>query len=161
MPEKVKIDTEEQQELIAVDNDSAITRLVAEIGKIIGIVVHQAISGNEALTLINNNKGKIAGVISDVMMPDMRGDELAEKLHEAGYKIPIVLASGGIQGDSAEKIRANIRKLITEGVVLGLLSKPVDIKTYTQILTTLAKGGDDKKAKLVELLKPYSSELLK
>ena len=52
--------------------------------------VFRAMNGVDALNILD--KQFIDLIISDIMMPDMDGYELAESLREAGYDLPIYLS---------------------------------------------------------------------
>jgi CheY-like chemotaxis protein len=58
-----------------------------------GYTVLEASSGREALDLVNSG-GEVDAVVTDVVMPDMGGAELAEHLRETAPALPILFMSG-------------------------------------------------------------------
>ena len=57
-------------------------------------VVGIAANGAEALEMVARFDGSIDLVVSDVAMPRMRGDELANRLAELRPGLPVILVSG-------------------------------------------------------------------
>lgn len=83
-------------------------------------------NGEEALNLYEQHQNEIALVITDLIMPKMRGDVLAERLRELRPTLPIVFISGyerEIQTDA----------LLAKGCA-AFLPKPFDIESLTSTL---------------------------
>jgi PAS domain S-box-containing protein len=59
-----------------------------------GYKVLIATNGSEALAIANANNGEIALVLSDTMMPEMGGIELARRLRKARPQVRVLLMSG-------------------------------------------------------------------
>lgn len=85
--------------------------------------------------ILKNNKVDI--LISDEMMPGMRGCELAEKVHEEYPNICKIILSGN--SDKKDIVRA-----INKGHIFSFLFKPVDIN---QLLQAVKQGLDNKRMK--------------
>jgi CheY-like chemotaxis protein len=88
--------------------------------------VLSASDGEEALRLYTQHQEKIALVITDLIMPNMRGDELAERLRELCPTLPIIFISG------------YEREIETDGLLAkgraAFLQKPFDITNLTSTL---------------------------
>ncbi|MBN2857108.1 MAG: hybrid sensor histidine kinase/response regulator [Candidatus Delongbacteria bacterium] len=82
-------------------------------------------------------KENIDVLISDEMMPGMRGSELSEKVNREYPKICKIILSGN--SDKKDIVRA-----INEGHVFSFLFKPVDIN---QLLQAVKRGLDHKRLK--------------
>jgi CheY-like chemotaxis protein len=68
-----------------------------------GYVVLQAKSGKEALRLHNEHKDRIDLVILDMIMPDISGGEVYDKIKRQNSKIKTLLSSGySMDGQAAE-----------------------------------------------------------
>jgi DNA-binding response OmpR family regulator len=80
--------------LLVVENDAAIKALVQRALERHGYVVLTAESGGEALRLAAAHNGPIDLLITDVVMPDLRGPELARRLIEQRPALPTLLMSG-------------------------------------------------------------------
>ena len=65
--------------ILVVEDEDAVRSLIGQILELEGYAVVQAASGREALELCGRG-GRIDLVISDVVMPDMRGPELGERI---------------------------------------------------------------------------------
>ena len=66
--------------LLVVENETAIRALVKMALERHGYAVLSAESGSEALSLAADNQGPIDLLITDVVMPDLRGPDLARRL---------------------------------------------------------------------------------
>jgi two-component system cell cycle sensor histidine kinase/response regulator CckA len=80
--------------VLVVEDDEQVRRLVATILSARGFKVLEAASGGDALILWEKHKGAIDGVLTDVVMPLMRGDELVRRLRQSEPGLPVVFMSG-------------------------------------------------------------------
>jgi len=77
-----------------------------------GYQVVVASNGIEALELWKHESGKFDLVLTDVVMPEMRGDQLAEQLAELDGDLKVIFMSGYNSGEHPDRGR--------------ILSKPID-----------------------------------
>jgi CheY-like chemotaxis protein len=80
--------------LLVVENEAAIKTLVQMALERHGYVVLTAESGSEALRLAADHHGPIDLLITDVVMPDLRGPELARRLIEQRPMLATLFMSG-------------------------------------------------------------------
>jgi DNA-binding response OmpR family regulator len=80
--------------LLVVENEAAIVALVRKALERHGYVVLTAESGSEALRLAATHQGPINLLITDDVMPDMRGPELARRLVAERPDMPTLFMSG-------------------------------------------------------------------
>jgi DNA-binding response OmpR family regulator len=80
--------------LLVVENESAVRALVQMALERHGYVVLAADSGSEALRLAAAHPGTIDLLITDVVMPDLRGPELARRLIEQRSDLATLFMSG-------------------------------------------------------------------
>ncbi len=80
--------------LLVVENETAIKTLVRMALERHGYVVLTAESGGEALRLAAAHDGPIDLLITDVVMPDVRGPELARRLVEQRPEMVTLFMSG-------------------------------------------------------------------
>jgi CheY-like chemotaxis protein len=99
--DETRIDTQvhfqkRTETIMFVEDDNDVRSLSVQALKSFGYQVIDAANGKEALDIINKNKliNKIDLVISDIVMPEMDGEELAENLRELNPDIKILLCSG-------------------------------------------------------------------
>jgi DNA-binding NtrC family response regulator len=88
--------------LLVVENEAAIKTLVRMALERHGYVVLTAESGSEALHLAAAHKGPIDLLITDVVMPDLRGPELARRLVEQRPDLVTLFMSGYMDNALAE-----------------------------------------------------------
>jgi PAS domain S-box-containing protein len=80
--------------ILVVDDQEGLCTLLSEILRNNGYSVLSAPNGREALRLVREHPGRIDLVITDMVMPQMGGRELAEMLRGLEPKIKILLMSG-------------------------------------------------------------------
>jgi DNA-binding NtrC family response regulator len=80
--------------LLVVENESAVRNLVQLALERHGYVVLTAESATEAMRVSDRHEGRIDLLITDVVMPDLRGPELARKLEAARPGLPTLFMSG-------------------------------------------------------------------
>jgi PAS domain S-box-containing protein len=86
---------------VVAEDEDAVRELVARILREQGFDVLQAGDGAEALELVGrvNTDGRLQLVVTDLAMPTMGGRELAERLRERGYGVPILFITGYTEDD--------------------------------------------------------------
>jgi signal transduction histidine kinase len=87
--------------ILVVEDDPDVRDTVCEMLQLGGYQTDEAVSGTDALDLLNSDKVYLM-VLSDVVMPSMSGFELAEKMAEAEMSTPIALLSGYAPGGESE-----------------------------------------------------------
>ncbi len=83
-----------EKTILAVDDDCAILSLLGEILKPLGFHVLSASNGQEALKIIRELEGKVDLLVSDVVMPEMAGPELAVRLRARYPDMDVMFISG-------------------------------------------------------------------
>ncbi|MEZ4319996.1 MAG: response regulator [Myxococcota bacterium] len=102
--------------VLVVDDEPLVVRHVGELVRREGWTVHTASNGREARELIEGGLQPMV-VLTDVVMPELDGVELAQWLRSTGSDVPIVLMSGW--HDAQEAVNG------LTGTVISL-SKPFD-----------------------------------
>jgi CheY-like chemotaxis protein len=93
-----------QSELILVVEDEEIVReLVCEVLKGHGYRVLGADSGSEALRLLREEARDIDLLISDVVMPEMNGADVARRVREVSPQVGVLFVSGYSESDMADQ----------------------------------------------------------
>jgi PAS domain S-box-containing protein len=80
--------------ILAVEDEDAVRRIVRIALESTGYTVIEARSGPEALEIAGRHAGKIDLVLTDVVMPEMSGRELAERIEQDHPGIRILFMSG-------------------------------------------------------------------
>jgi DNA-binding NtrC family response regulator len=96
-----------------------------------GISSRRALSGQEALKLMESNRFALAFL--DAKLPDMEGIELAKRIREIDPAVGIVIISGYYYEE--DEI---IQKAISDGSILGFIDKPFD---HDQIFKAIGEVG--------------------
>jgi len=90
--------------ILLVDDEDMILEVGEEMLTALGYKVMVAANGREAVGVYEENKDEIDMVILDLVMPDMGGGEVYDRLKEANPKVKVLLASGYSIDDRAHDI---------------------------------------------------------
>jgi CheY-like chemotaxis protein len=115
--------------LIVVDDNSDMADFVRDVAEDLGFEVKICTSANEFQQAYSL---KIpTGIVMDIVMPDMDGNELIKWLVDQGCIIPIVIMSGygGKYLAAAEKLGKSQGATVT-----GTLTKPVRVDVLEPVL---------------------------
>jgi two-component system, cell cycle sensor histidine kinase and response regulator CckA len=80
--------------VLIVEDETAVRELATEFLRSAGYSVLAAQDGNEAISIAKESTAPIHVLLTDVVMPGMRGPELAEKLKRVRPRIKVVYMSG-------------------------------------------------------------------
>lgn len=80
--------------VLVVDDEELICRLTARILEDAGFRVLEAHSGEEAIAVLASVPGEVQLVVSDIAMPGMSGQALAEAVAIRWPAVPVLLMSG-------------------------------------------------------------------
>ena len=80
--------------IMVVEDDAAAKRLTVEILQMQGYLVLEASDGNEALNIAKAYVANIQLVLTDVVMPQMSGKEMVDRLHTLRPGIKVLFMSG-------------------------------------------------------------------
>ena len=114
--------------ILAVDDNSAILKLIKEILMPAGYTLLMAASGAEALLLAETTAAKIDLLLTDVVMPEMKGQELAALFKNRYPEIKVLFMSGYICPAEASNLLLNrekafIQKPFTPRTLLSKMKK--------------------------------------
>jgi CheY-like chemotaxis protein/CBS domain-containing protein len=115
--------TDRPPAILVVDDDSSVRGMVGEALKEWGYDVHLVGSGREGLMAVESNPPD--GILLDLDMPVMNGRTMLDELRWLGYRMPVVMISGGM--DYKE-----LRQFLKEGAQ-GILLKPFPLSKLKQV----------------------------
>ena len=106
--------------VLLVDDEDVIIKVSLEILNALGYHVLTARSGKEAIEVYKKNKDKIDLIILDMIMPDMGGGKVYDRIKEINPDIKVLLSSGySIEGQATEILKRGCN---------GFIKKPFNIK---------------------------------
>ncbi|MCX2888231.1 MULTISPECIES: response regulator [unclassified Pseudomonas] len=80
--------------LLVVEDDDIVRMLMVEVLDELGYEVLEAENASAALRILGNAEQALALMMTDVGLPDMRGEVLAAKARELRPLLPVLFASG-------------------------------------------------------------------
>jgi signal transduction histidine kinase len=98
--------------ILLVEDDDAVRRLMREILEFSGYRVLESADGREAFGTIESQQGHVDLVITDLVMPGMGGDELAELLAARHPEVRVLYTSGHLERPVALPLIPKYRELI-------------------------------------------------
>ena len=112
--------------ILLVDDEKVIIDVCRPMLEKLGYRILVAMSGKEALEIYKAEKGRIDLVILDLIMPDMRGDEVFDSLKAIDLDIKVILASG-------YSINSRAEDLLSRGC-RAFIQKPYNISDLSQVV---------------------------
>jgi two-component system cell cycle sensor histidine kinase/response regulator CckA len=123
--------------VLVVDDEPAVRKSTARLLRRAGLDVLEAGSAAEALALGRDDRQEIDVLLTDVVMPDQNGIELAAEAREVWPDAVILLIS-------AFTPTALIRHEIHDGAARGMLQKPLE---RTELVSVVTRAVEDAKAR--------------
>jgi len=112
--------------VLLVDDEHVVFEIADEMLKALGYTVRGAANGREALEVYEKEKGTIDLVILDMIMPEMGGGEVYDRLKEINPAVKVLLSSGySIDGQAAEILQRGCNGFIQKPFDFGELSKKI------------------------------------
>lgn len=127
VPDSRTLDT--PPKIMVVDDDSQMRELTKEILEIAGFEVVCPKSAMQALELLRKESDSISLLITDIMMPELDGYQLAEKALEIKPGLKVLLASGFnsyLADENPLKALAQINKPFSSHQLLDLVTTLLD-----------------------------------
>ncbi|MBW2472348.1 MAG: response regulator [Deltaproteobacteria bacterium] len=117
--------------ILAVDDDPTMLELVAEVLNPLGYKVILANSGEEALEIAASHQNKIDLLLTDVMLPGMKGQELAKQMIATCPEVSVLFMSGYLcpsmaRSDREKGFEAFLQKPFTPSSMLRKMRKLLD-----------------------------------
>ena len=113
--------------VLVIDDELAIRQTVARMLEWLGFRTLQAADSTAGFALIAQHSAEIVGVLLDMTMPGLNGEEMVREMRRRELTMPIILMSGYHQTDA-------INRLMTSGS-LGFLHKPFTLEELQTTLT--------------------------
>lgn len=122
--------------LLLVDDDVSVLGILNGILSFVGHTVVATHDGKQALELIEKEPFEL--VITDLVMPDINGWEIARQVKNKAPDTPVILLTGWAANYVEEDLsRRGIDLLLSKPIALGKLTKSVDRLLSAQFETSL------------------------
>ncbi|MCX6543177.1 MAG: ATP-binding protein [Acidobacteria bacterium] len=121
------------ERVLLVEDEDSVRRVAARVLRQRGYDVTEASDGREALELVNRATDPFDLVLTDVVMPIMGGQELAERLLARGAPVPKILFASGYTEDG----------IVRQGVLdrnTAFLAKPYTLVALTRKVRATLDG---------------------
>ena len=114
------------ERILLVDDEPFQTDMLKHMLGLLGYKVTACNSGNDALALFEKDPGAFDLVITDLMMPELRGDALARRMLARRNDLPIILCTGFGENISSEQTEAMGIRAFT--------LKPLNMETLARLV---------------------------
>ena len=129
------------ERILLIDDEDIIAQMEKEMLERLGYHVTARTSSTDALEAFRTQPDKFDLVITDLTMPNMTGDKLAQKLMVIRPDMPVILCTGFSEKMSKEKAEAlGIKGFLMKPVVISDLAK-----TIREVLEKNQKGDKNGK----------------
>jgi PAS domain S-box-containing protein len=85
--------------ILVVEDEDSVRRIAGRALVDAGFAVREAGNGNQALEMLSAMKGRVALVLTDVVMPGMGGKDLAARIAQVSPGTPVLFTSGYTDGE--------------------------------------------------------------
>ena len=117
--------------ILLVDDEGSVLDVAGRVLAKMGYTVFEAQSGEKAVEIFNGNKDTFDLVILDIIMPDMGGGEVFDRIKEINPRVKVLLSSGySIDGQATEIMKRGCDGFIQKPYKANELSE-----TLNEILT--------------------------
>lgn len=112
------------ERILFVDDEDTLVDLGKQMIEFLGYRVTALVDSLEAFHVIQKNPYAFDLVITDLVMPGMRGDELAQNILAIRADIPVILITGFAEQMTSEKAELiGVKKLATKPIVMKDMAK--------------------------------------
>jgi PAS domain S-box-containing protein len=119
--------------ILLVDDEEMVLEVGERFLKVMGYQVLTAREGREAIEVYQKHRETIDLVLLDIIMPNMKGGEVFDRLKEISPDIKVLLSSGySIDGEASQ---------ILERGCGGFIQKPFDMKQLSQSIGALLRNN--------------------
>ena len=125
------------EKILVVEDEEIVRELVVEILRSQGYEVLATGRGSEAAQMVRNGHGDIDLLISDVVMPEMNGAEVARCIHELAPRARVLFVSGYSEKDMADQG--------LEELAFQVLQKPFTPTTLTAKVREVLDASSEEK----------------
>ncbi len=120
------------ENVLIVDDEELILDVGQRLLRRMGYSVLIARNGKEAIEIYSRQKGDIEMVILDMIMPDMSGGEVYDRLREINPGIKVLLSSG-------YSLRGQATDILARGC-MGFIQKPFNMRELSHKLREVIEG---------------------
>jgi two-component system, cell cycle sensor histidine kinase and response regulator CckA len=132
-PPTFAVSTRGSERILLVEDQDVVRNVAARVLLNQGYSVFQASNGHEAITLLDNEDGRVDLVLTDVVMPDMGGLELVARLRGKWPALKVVYMSGYAEGDKV--------KPSSEDPLSSFLQKPFSAESLLLTVREVLNSG--------------------
>ena len=119
--------------ILVVDDEPSVLDISGRMLKKLGFQVLEACSGRDAIRVFRENLTKIDLVILDMIMPDLGGGEVYDRMRDIQPGVKAILATGySIDGEAARILKRGCD---------GVIQKPFSIDRLSRIIHSVLKSG--------------------
>lgn len=120
--------------VLVVDDDDAVRAVACKVLRRSGYEVLEARGGYEALRIVREEKGDVDLLLTDVVMPELGGRELSERLLATYPDVRVLFMSAYTEDE-----------VILQGVQVAevnFLAKPFNLESLTRSVREVLEGDD-------------------
>ena len=113
-----------KETILVIDDEDVVLDIGVQLLQAMGYTVKSASGGNEAIGIYRQHRETIDMVILDMIMPDMGGGEVFDRLREINPRVAVLLSSG-------YSIDGKAREILARGCN-GFIQKPFSMEKLSE-----------------------------
>ena len=126
--------------ILVVDDEPAVLEINSRMLTKLGFRVLEACSGRDALNVYRQNRHIVDLVLLDMIMPDMGGGEVYERLKDINRNVKAILATGySLDGEASHILKKRCD---------GVIQKPFSIDRLSRVISRVLKPSPPAKGKV-------------
>ena len=114
--------------VLLVEEDPEVLKTLERMLDSLGCLVISAQSGQEAIFLFRKHKERISFILTDIVMPDIEGEEVVREILKISPPCPIYCMTGDTEAQLSKELQTKIQ---------GLLEKPIPLEKLAAILSSV------------------------
>jgi PAS domain S-box-containing protein len=127
-----------RERILFIDDEDTLADLGKQMIESLGYQVTSRVNSVEALSLFRNDPEAFDLVITDLVMPDLAGDELVRRIRTIRADIPVILVTGFTEQMTPEKAASlGVSKLAIKPIVMK------DMARFIRAALSPSPSGDD------------------
>jgi DNA-binding NtrC family response regulator len=97
------------KKILIIDDEEPLREIITEVIEIMDLDGISAASGQEAITIFDEQKDDIGLIILDLYMPGLNGHDTYKRINEIKQNVPVIFMSGYDDQDMENQLTSNVK----------------------------------------------------
>ncbi|MBD3223807.1 MAG: response regulator [Caldithrix sp.] len=97
------------KKILIIDDEEPLREIITEVIEIMDLNGISAASGQEAITIFDEQKDDIGLIILDLYMPGLSGHDTYKRINEIKQNVPVIFMSGYDDQDTENQLTSDVK----------------------------------------------------